>query len=214
MRDDLVEVICILDRSGSMEKIASDAIGGFNNLLKEQKELDGEVNMTLVLFDHEYDLVHDCVDIQKVPDLTKKEYFPRGLTAYRDAVGRTIDSVGKRLTDMDEKDRPFKVIVAIVTDGLENASKEYSPEQIKEKIKTQQEQFKWEFLFLAANQDAIEAGAALSIGSKHTFNYSATSKGTRSAYSSLSNVVGMSRSGKTDYDLSKLQADPDKEDES
>ena len=133
-KKDFNEIICILDRSGSMASVATDAIGGFNQFLKDQKELPGEASLTVVLFDNKYELLHENTPINDVPDLNFKTYVPRGMTALLDAIGKTIDETGKRLKNTPEDQRPEKVIVSILTDGFENASCKYDKSKIKEMI--------------------------------------------------------------------------------
>ena len=196
MRADLTEIAFVLDRSGSMNPIAADAIGGFNTFLASQQALPGEARLTLVLFDHEYLVVHDNVAIRQVPPLDAKTFVPRGMTALLDAVGRTIDDVGVRLAATPEEQRPAKVIVAILTDGQENASRDYTFSRVAGMIKHQQEKYSWEFLFLAANQDAIAAAGALSIGAKDAIAFQATGQGIRHANAQLNERVTLSRSRK------------------
>ncbi|MFA6654109.1 MAG: vWA domain-containing protein, partial [Candidatus Delongbacteria bacterium] len=154
-KKDHTQLICVLDRSGSMESVADDAIGGFNTFIEEQKKQPGTMSVTLVLFDHEYLVPFKNKDIMKVEPLNRKSYVPRGVTALLDAVGRTVNEAGSELSKKKEKDRPEKVIVCILTDGLENASKEFKIEQIKKLIEHQKEKYSWDFVFLAANQDAF-----------------------------------------------------------
>ena len=190
-KKDLVEIVAIVDRSGSMGPIADDAIGGFNVFLQEQKECPGEANFTLILFNDEYKIIEDGTPINNVGGLTRISYSPCGCTAMNDAIGKAIDTVGKRLAQTEECDRPAKVIVAILTDGQENSSIEYSSKQIAEMIKTQTEQFSWEFHYLAANQDAFAAASALNIS--NSMNFAANGAGVRSAYISYSTSVSKSR---------------------
>jgi hypothetical protein len=193
VQNDLAEIAYVLDRSGSMQSLASDAIGGFNSFLKSQKELEGRANFTLVLFDHEYLVVHKNVDIQRVPDLDARTYVPRGQTALLDAVGRTIDDLGAHLAAMPEAQRPGKVIVAIFTDGLENASRVYTTERLAESIKHQQEKYNWEFLFLAANQDAIASAAKIAIPASQAMNFVASPMGVRESHETLTRRMSASR---------------------
>jgi hypothetical protein len=193
MQTDLTEIAYILDRSGSMSPLVEDAIGGFNTFLANQKALPGRANFSLVLFDHEYVPAYDGVDIQSVPPLTRMTYAPRGTTALLDAVGRTIDQVGARLAATPEAERPSKVIIAIFTDGLENASTDYRPDRIAAMIRHQQEVYAWEFLFLAANQDAIATARAFSIPAAHAFNVVATGEGVRNAQAHLHEEVRLRR---------------------
>jgi hypothetical protein len=180
-----------------MEAIRSDAMGGFNTFLEEQKKHPGEAHFTLVLFSDVYDLVHDCVDIRTVPLLDEGTYVPGGATALLDAIGRTVDEVGRRLHDTTEQDRPRKVIVAILTDGLENSSTDYSQKQIAERIRHQQEKYRWEFLFLAANQDAIASAAQMSIQAEDAVSFKATPSGVRGTYRKLSSEVSRRRAKRT-----------------
>ncbi len=194
MNDNLSEIICIIDRSGSMDAIASDAIGGFNAFLSDQKKQPGEAAFTLALFNDGYELVHDNVDIQNVADLNENTYRPGGTTALLDAVGRTIDAVGVRLAQTPEAQRPGKVIVAILTDGLENASSDYSSSRIAEMIKHQQDAYSWEFIFLAANQDALATAGSMNINAKDAVSFDATGKGVRNANMRMSRMVADRRS--------------------
>lgn len=170
-------IVAILDRSGSMSSIQSDMIGGFNTFLAEQKKNTGDVKMTLVRFDDQYEVVHALSDIHAVPDLDKESFSPRGWTALYDAICRTIDDVGTRLAMLPGDERPAKVLVMIVTDGIENASKEYRAENVKHRITTQKEKFQWEFMFLGANQDAIMTAKDMGISGIHAMNYNASAGG-------------------------------------
>ena len=194
MRADLTEIAFVLDRSGSMNPITADAIGGFNTFLLAQQALSGQARLTLVLFDHEYLVAHNNVDIHAVPPLDNKTYVPRGMTALLDAVGRTIDDMGVRLAGTPEEDRPAKVIVAILTDGQENASRDYTFAKVSAMIKHQQEKYSWEFIFLAANQDAIAAAGAISIQPKDAIAFQATPMGVRAAHDQLSAEITKRRS--------------------
>ena len=193
----LTEIVCVLDRSGSMATVQQDAIGGFNRFLKDQKEVPGEARMTVTIFDTVYDIIHDGKPIAEIPDLTEKTFLPRGMTALLDAVGLTIDNVGGRLDKLAEEERPEKVIFVILTDGLENASKEYTRDKLLASIKLQQEKYGWEFLYLAADQDAFQAAAGIGLGAAGTQSYTGDSVGTQKAYQSASNAVVRSRTGGT-----------------
>ena len=197
MQSDLTEIAYVLDRSGSMQSLASDAIGGFNAFLHSQKQVEGRANFTLVLFDHEYLVVHKNVDIRNVPDLDERTYVPRGNTALLDAVGRTIDDLGAHLASLSEAQRPDKVIVAIFTDGLENASRVYTTERLAASIQHQQEKYNWEFLFLAANQDAIASAAKLAIPASQAMNFAASPQGVRASQVMLGERVTRSRTAKS-----------------
>lgn len=192
MKAGLTEIVCVVDKSGSMSSVRNDAVGAFNTFLDEQKKLPGTAKLTLTLFDTDYRIVHDGVDIQKVPNLDDKSYVPGGSTALLDAAGRTIDKVGERLVNTPEAERPEKVIMVILTDGEENSSKEYSREQLMAKINHQRDTYKWEFIFLAANQDAIQAGQG--IGIQHNINYCSTGAGTRGVVKLMGCAVASYRS--------------------
>ena len=158
MNRDLTEIIFLLDRSGSMAGLETDTIGGFNAFIEKQRQLEGETIVTAVLFDDRYEILWNGIDANKAI-LTDKEYYVRGSTALLDAVGKTILDVGYRLSKTSEETRPGKVIFVITTDGMENSSKEFTYEKVKELIKHQQEKYNWEFIFLGANIDAAkEAG--------------------------------------------------------
>jgi len=176
------EIVCVIDRSGSMASISQDAIGGFNTFLAEQKKVPGEATLTYVQFDTDYEVVHENKPLNDVPDIDSKTYVPRGATALLDAIGKTIESVGKRLSGLAESLRPDKVIFVILTDGEENSSHEYSKAKIKEMITHQKDVYQWGFIFLAANQDAFAEGVKLGIDIKDTSNFAATGKGVRQAY--------------------------------
>lgn len=210
MKENLSELIFVLDRSGSMSFIADDAIGGFNAFLESQKKIPGEAKLSLVLFDHEYQMIYNGVDIQKVEPLDDKTYIARGTTALCDAIGRTIDDVGKRLSETPEEERPSKVLVAILTDGLENASHDYERAKINYMITHQTEKYSWQFLFLAANQDAITEGLSLGIGATNSMNFCCdTAEGNAYAYNTLSCAASMYRCTGKMGDIKDIAADAD-----
>lgn len=183
MRKDHSELICIIDKSGSMQPIANDSIGGFNSFLESQKELPGTASVTLALFDQNYQLVHDNVDIKTVRKLDNKSYVPGGSTALLDAIGKTMNSVGARIASSPESEHPENVIVCILTDGEENSSLEFTNSKIKEMIEHQQDVYKWKFIFLGANQDAFATAHTMGISSQFTSNFCPTSNGVHEAYS-------------------------------
>ena len=190
MNNNLTELIYILDMSGSMIRLTEDTIGGYNSLLNQQKKLGEEnpelrANVTTVLFDNRYILLHDRTDITNVPDITDKEYVPCGTTAMLDAIGRTVVSVGQKLAAMPEEERPGLVSVTIITDGLENASTEYSWDIVRHMINEQREKYSWIFSFIGANIDVERTSYDLGIDRKMARQYTASKEGTASVFSSV-----------------------------
>jgi hypothetical protein len=193
-KKDFTEIVVVFDKSGSMGAVRDDAIGGFNAFLKAQKAEKGEAALTVVLFDTDYTFLHKGVPIRQVPELGA-DYTPSGLTALLDALGRAIDETGKRLSDLPEEERPEKVIVAVITDGMENSSVEYSREQIFKMLAHQRDVYKWEFLFLAAGQEAIAEATALGIDKARQMDFGDRSN-IRAAYDSVCCAVSNYRQGK------------------
>lgn len=186
MNSNLTEIVCVIDRSGSMSGIKSDAEAGLNAFIKEQKSLlNQEVNLTLAQFDDKYDLLFDGVSLKNTD--VNYHLAPRGWTALLDAVGKTINHVGERLSKTPEDQRPGKVVVMIVTDGEENRSTEYSFAQIKQMIEHQTNHYSWQFMYIGANQDAFAVGSSL--GVVNNMRYAFDSAGTRSAYTTASASV-------------------------
>ena len=190
MKNNLTEIIFLLDRSGSMEGLERDTIGGFNSFIGKQCELDGDVSLTTVLFDHEYEILWNGVNASEVK-LTNDHYFVRGSTALLDAVGKAILDVNRRLLLSDTQ--PDKVIFVITTDGEENASTEFTNEKIKHLIKQQEEKHGWEFVFLGANMDAAREASKLGIQKENAFEFSATEKGVEMMYEMVSENVSSRR---------------------
>lgn len=187
------EIAYILDRSGSMGSLTETAISSFNGFLKEQKDEAGKAVFSLVLFDDEYLIHADALPIEDVDELDTTTYVPRAMTALLDAIGRTIDDTGKRLAAMKEKERPGKVVVAIFTDGLENASTDYTLQDIAKCIKHQQEKYSWEFLFLGANQDAIASAQRMNIPAQNSSNFLYSRTGLTSSSSGISRKMSAIR---------------------
>jgi len=189
------DITIILDRSGSMSAIKADTIGGFNQFLTEQQALPGEANISLFQFDNEYEQVFAGVPIKDAVPLNAATFVPRGATALLDAIGRTVNSTGARLGALPEEERPDKVVVVIITDGEENASKEFRRPQIYDLLTTQRETYNWQFIFLAANQDAIAVGGTLGVPKAASLTYAADSAGARSSYYSVSESLASLRTG-------------------
>jgi uncharacterized protein YegL len=199
MNTELTEIAVVLDRSGSMEAMRLEAQNGFNHFLESQQKLPGEVRLTLVLFDHKYIVEHNGVPVAEICPLDERTYVPRGTTALLDAVGRTINTIGERLAKTPESDRPAKVLIVILTDGLENASQEFKRPQILEMIKRQREVYGWEFLFLGANQDAIQAGSAIGIAPACSVTFDEAPGGMAAAFTAIACASAAYRAGEEDY---------------
>ncbi len=193
MRNDLTELVFILDRSGSMGGLESDTIGGYNSLLEKQKEVPGEAVVTTVLFDDKYELLHDRIMIKGIKPITGQDYYVRGGTALLDAIGRTIQKIGSAHQHTEESQRPGKTLMVITTDGMENSSREYSYQKVQQMIERQREEFGWEFLFLGANIDAIAAAGRFGIRADRAVNYHADGAGTRLNYDVVSSAAASIR---------------------
>ena len=189
MKKNLTELVMILDRSGSMGGLESDTIGGYNSMLKKQRETEGEVLVSTVLFDDRSEVLYDRVPLEKMPQMTEKEYYVRGCTALLDAVGGAIRHIGNVHKYAREEDRPEKTIFVITTDGLENASREYTVKRVKEMVERQKEKYGWEFLFLGANIDAIETAGHIGIRADRAVNYNSDREGTALNYEVLAETV-------------------------
>ena len=186
MNQKLTEIVFILDRSGSMSGLEADTIGGFNGFVKKQAGL-GETFITTILFDNRYEILHNRIDAKKAC-LSNKTYFTRGNTALLDAIGKTINLVGRRLGESPEAQRPGKVIFVITTDGLENASREFSYSAVKEMIKHQSEKYSWEFIFLGANIDVAKEGDKLGIHADYACDYEASPDGIQEMYCMVAEI--------------------------
>ena len=189
MKKNLTEIVFILDRSGSMAGLEGDTIGGFNSMIEKQKREPGEALVSTVLFDHESQVIHDRVDIQKIRPMTREEYCVRGCTALLDAVGGAIHHIGNVHKYAREEDRPEKTLFVITTDGMENASRKYSYDRLKAMIERQREKYGWEFIFLGANIDAAKEAARFGIDADRAADYHADSQGTGVVYEAVSEAV-------------------------
>jgi len=195
MRNNFTRIAIVLDRSGSMESCKESTVSGFNEFIRTQQELPGEAMVKLVQFDDRYETVFD-MNLKLCPELTQNTFVPRGSTALLDAQGRTIVELGKELAALPENERPSKVIVVTLTDGLENASKEYNLERIGELIREQRDKYNWDFVFLGANQDAIQTAAAMNIPLPSAMSYSTSKAGIAATMAAVSHYVGSARKGK------------------
>lgn len=202
MRVNLTEIVFILDRSGSMSGLESDTIGGFNSMIAKQQKEDGEAIVSTVLFDDVSDVIHDRVAIGDVKKLSEDDYYVRGCTALLDAVGGAIHHIGNVHKYAREEDRPEKTLFVITTDGLENASRNYTFKDIKKMIERQKEKYNWEFLFLGANIDAIEVAGNMGISRDRAANYNCDEVGTALHYQVLDAAVARVRKCKSSAAMS------------
>lgn len=194
MKKNLTELVFILDRSGSMQGLEGDTIGGFNSMLEKQKKEPGEAFISTILFDDCTEVLHDRVPVCKVRPMTEREYYVRGCTALLDAIGGAIHHIGNIHKYARSEDVPEHTLFVITTDGMENASRRYSLHQVRQMIERQKEKYGWEFLFLGANIDAVSTAGALGIAPDRAANYHCDSMGTQVNYEALSQAVTCLRS--------------------
>lgn len=207
MKSNSTHISIVLDRSGSMDTIKKDTIGGFNHLLADQQATPGEATLTLVQFDtHGIDTLNDGTPIARVVPLNDATFNPRGGTNLYDAIGQSIIKTGDYLAKQPEAQRPAKVVFVIITDGQENSSREYGLAQIKEMVQHQTEAYKWQFVFLGANFDAYAVGGSMGVYAANTMNVAANSVGTQALYASTSSNLRSFRVGsKSDMSYDTMQ---------
>ena len=209
MKANITELVFILDKSGSMSGLESDTIGGYNAMLIKQQKEPGQAIVTTVLFDDNYELLHDRINIKGIRPITEKEYFVGGCTALLDAIGKTIHKIANVQQHTSEEHRADKVVLVITTDGMENASSEYTYSTIKKMVERQREKYGWEVIFLGANIDAISTAVRVGISSERAANYHADGDGTRLNYEAVSNVVSEIRANRPVTDSWKSEIDAD-----
>ena len=209
MKKDFADVSFVLDRSGSMQSVRDDTIGGFNSFIEAQQKQPGECVASLLQFDDKFDVLYEAKPIKDVPKLNNETFVPRGGTALLDAIGRTINETGKRLSLTPEDSRPEKVIFVILTDGGQNCSKEFTHARIKEMINHQTDVYKWDFVFIGANQDAIQTGDSIGIASGKSMTYASNAMGTANAFRSMSKYVSTARASYNVADVNFDQEDRD-----
>ena len=197
-------IVTIIDRSGSMSSIYNATLSGYNEFLAEQKNGEGEATLTAVQFGSSYEVTHSKLAIGEVPDLSNETYVLEGMTALLDAIGRTINSTEHDINALPEDERPENVTFCILTDGGENASREFTRDQVFEMINRHEEEDNWTFLFVGANQDAIQEGGNLGVRAGQTLSYAANCVGTQEVFRSLSKSVSKTRCC-TDSDLRGLK---------
>lgn len=193
MKKDLTEIVFILDRSGSMSGLEADTIGGYNSMLEKQKKEEGEAIISTVLFDDQTEILHDRNNIDKVKNITDKDYYVRGCTALLDAVGGAIHHIGRVQKELPEDERPEKTLFIITTDGMENASRLYSYDKVKKMVEKKKKKQHWEFIFLGANIDAIEVAERFGVAANRAVRYESDSIGTALNYDVMSKLVSRAR---------------------
>ena len=195
MKNNITELVFILDRSGSMSGLEGDTIGGFNSLIEKQREQEGECFVSVVLFDNESEVLYDRVKLTNVRKMTRDDYTVRGCTALIDAIGGAIHHIGNIHKYARPEDVPEHTMFVIMTDGMENASRRYSSDKVKQMIQHEKEKYGWEFLFIGANIDAVQTAGRFGIGANRAVNYHADSRGTGVVYEAVNLTVGNMRGG-------------------
>lgn len=189
MKNNVTELVFILDRSGSMAGLESDTIGGFNALIEKQRKQDGKCYVSTVLFDNVAEVLHDRLELSEIKKMTEKDYSVRGCTALIDAIGGAIHHIGNIHKYARPEDVPEHTMFVITTDGQENASHQYTSDKVKQMIERQKEKYGWEFLFIGANIDAVETAARYGISEDRAVNYNADSQGTQVLYDTVAQAV-------------------------
>ena len=198
MKNNITELVFILDRSGSMSGFEADTIGGFNSTIEKQKEQEGKVYVSTVLFDNYSEVIHDRVDISEIKPMTRNDYQVRGCTALLDAIGGAIHHIGNVHKYARPEDVPEHTVFIITTDGMENASQSFSSTRVKEMIKEKSEKQGWEFIFLAANIDAVETADAIGIRRDRAANYRQTKEGVERSYYAMNEAIRCVRQNRAD----------------
>ena len=201
MKNNITEIVFILDRYGSMHGLEKDTIGGFNSLIEKQKKQDGTCYVSTVLFDNFSEVLHDRVELKDIKPMTEEDYSVRGCTALLDAIGSAVHHIGNIHKYARKEDVPEHTMFVIMTDGYENASHIYTGSAVKKMIERQKEKYGWEFLFIGANIDAVETAGRFGISEEHSVNYHADSTGTGIVYDTVSEALCSVRKH------SKLRAD-------
>lgn len=207
MKKGLTEIGIVLDKSGSMGAIRKDTVGGFNTFIEDQKKEQGEAKLSLITFNEKLENVYKYKDIQTISELTN--YVPAGLTALYDGIGTMIDTLKGNIDGRDEDEKPEKVIIVIITDGFENASKEYDSKTIKNKIKELEDNENWAFIYLGANQDAFSVGGSLGFNPNGTANWDSDVTGSNKMYRVMSKTMSSYRSTGV-VNLTKIMEDENK----
>lgn len=193
MNKNLVEVGFVIDASGSMEHLRNDTIGGFNSVIESQKSQEGETRISAVVFNSNVKKVYDNTPVDDIIPLSKDTYKTWGCTALYDAMGTLIDSIGERLANTSEEERPRKVLVVVITDGEENASEDYTFKDIQERVERQQNVYSWEFIFLGADMNAMHQAQSMGFKHEYTKVYAQNSRGVDSVYTAVDSMVCSSK---------------------
>ena len=193
MKKNLTEIIFILDRSGSMQGLEKDTIGGFNSLIEKQKKIEGDALISTVLFANKSKVIHDRVDVKDVKPMTENNYITGGCTALLDAIGNAIHHISNIHKYARKEDVPEHTLFVITTDGMENASKTYTYPKVKKLIENQKEKYGWEFMFLGANIDAVNVASYMGIDGSRAVNFNCDSEGTELNYEVLNDAIGVLR---------------------
>ena len=193
MKKNLTEIIFILDRSGSMQGLEKDTIGGFNSLIEKQKKIEGDALISTVLFANESKVIHDRVDVKDVKPMTENNYITGGCTALLDAIGNAIHHISNIHKYARKEDVPEHTLFVITTDGMENASRTYTYPKVKKLIENQKEKHGWEFMFLGANIDAVNVASYMGIDENRAVNFNCDSEGTDLNYEVLNDAIGVLR---------------------
>lgn len=196
-----VDITIVLDRSGSMQSIKKETIEGFNGFISSQLKSKTNASITLVQFDHDYQVIYEDVKLKNVNELSDDLYEPRGLTALLDAIGKTIKLSNDRYKNTKKGKRPDKMLFVIITDGHENNSSKYTREKIFKKIKKMEEKHKWEFIFLGANQDAISEAGNYGINAKRAMTFAADAVGTGELYQTISHNICYSLANEKEFEF-------------
>lgn len=189
MKNNITELVFILDRSGSMSGLEGDTIGGFNSMIEKQRKQQGECYVSTVLFDNVSEVIHDRVKLSEIKNMTQDDYYVRGCTALIDAIGSAIHHIGNIHKYARPKDVPEHTMFVIMTDGMENASRLYSSDKVKKMIERKKEKYGWEFLFIGANIDSVETARHFGIGADRSVNYRADKAGTAVVFETVSDTV-------------------------
>ena len=211
MKNNVTELVFIIDRSGSMAGLEADTVGGFNSMIEKQKSFDGKTYVSTVLFNNYSHVLYDRCDLNDVSPMKANDYTPSGCTALLDAIGGAIHHVSNIHKYARAEDVPERTVFLITTDGMENASREYSSDKIKEMIKEKEEKFGWEFIFVAANIDAVQTAEHIGIRRERAANYRHDGNGTSALYRAMSDAVCMVRHSVKDFRMSDLISEDDEE---